>query len=47
MRVRSIRQAATAHPHAERPLPPGTGILIAGSVSLLMWALIAGIATLV
>ena len=36
-----------ARVRAGRTLPPGTGMMIAGAVSLLLWGVIAGVAVVV
>lgn len=46
MRVRVLNQNSVGPVRNERPLPPGTGILIAGGVSVVLWAIIIGIAAL-
>lgn len=46
MKVRSFNRAAALHTRFARAPLPGTGILLAGAVSILIWAMIAGIAGL-
>jgi len=47
MSVRSTSHRAAAQQRGERPLPPGTGILITGAASLLMWGIIAGVVAII
>ena len=47
MRVRSVRHENIVPTRSDRTPLPGTGILLVGAVSLLMWGMIAGIAAIV
>lgn len=46
MRVRSFDRVLQAQARSERTLPPGTGFIVVGGASLVIWAAIAGIAIL-
>lgn len=47
MRLQSPFPPVAAQARDESPLPHGTGILLTGAVSLLMWAVIAGVAAII
>ena len=47
MRVRRIQHDSIVPARSERLPLPGTGILLVGAASLLMWGMIVGIAALV
>lgn len=44
MKVRSFDRFASSDTHDSRPVPPGTGFLIGGLLSLGLWAAIAAVA---
>ena len=47
MQVRTYTREVAGSVRSARPLPPGTGIFIAGAVSLLIWGLIAATASFI
>ena len=47
MRSPSLHSSILGPRHDEQALPPGTGMLLMGAASLVLWAVIAGIAVIV
>jgi hypothetical protein len=47
MRTKSINLVPTVRTRIERTLPRGSGFLIAGALSLMIWGMIAAVAAIV